>query len=418
MVVKIHQDILATDNQDARENLFPPPDCSCRIFGQAAIIRRSIRRPGDIPSIPIAISMFQRIAPSRLLKIEARRICIVKPSALGDVVQSLPLLPVLRERFPAARIAWVINRELTDVLSGHPHLDDVLPFDRRGRWNSWTRLWGELRRGRYDLVFDLQGLLRTGLMAAATRAPVRVGLETAREGAHLLANCTLPDSGKRVPAHLRYWRVAESIGMGDYRRQTFVKVSGTDRRWTRQQFQDLPGPVLAIHPGARWVTKRWPVEKFAVIAGKAMRRYGFSVVILGAAPERPIAEQLEGLLQRFAPARAVRNLAGRTTLKQLAGVLSTSQLLLTNDSGPMHLAAGLGTPVLGIFTCTNPERSGPPGDRHELVSTEVPCSASYKKRCPHRGKRHLACMDELSIARVAAAFDRLVEKNQILERAA
>ena len=97
------------------------------------------------------------------------------------------------------------------------------------------------------------------------------------------------------------------------------------------------------------------------------------------------------------PAVVLTNLAGKTTLKQLAAVLDQSHVLLTNDSGPMQMAAALGTPVVGVFTCTSPEISGPPGDRHELVATGVSCAASYRKRCPYRGKKHLACMEELDV---------------------
>jgi heptosyltransferase I len=102
----------------------------------------------------------------------------------------------------------------------------------------------------------------------------------------------------------------------------------------------------------------------------------------------------------------------------IAAVLSEADVLLTNDSGPMHLAAGLGTPVVGLFTCTSPERSGPPGERHELVSTTLSCAASYRKRCPHRGRRHMACLDELATDRVWRALVRVMEKNRGVRRAA
>jgi lipopolysaccharide heptosyltransferase II len=182
--------------------------------------------------------------------------------------------------------------------------------------------------------------------------------------------------------------------------------------------QPLPGPLLAVHAGARWASKRWPVEKFAAVASKAMRRFGFSVVLVGSADERAIGEELRRVLTRLDSPHNVLDLTGQTTLKQLAAVLRTANALLTNDSGPMHLAASLGTPVLGVFTCTSPKISGPPGDQHELVSTHVPCAASYKKRCPNRGARHLACMDDLSTERVCQAYERLMLKNQLAARAA
>ncbi len=369
--------------------------------------------------------MLKRISASQLPDIDARRICLIKPSALGDVVQTLPLLGALRERFPQASISWVINRELADILRDHPYLDEIIPFNRRGLSGNWWRLGTELvrhltdlRHQQFDLVLDLQGLLRTGIMAAATGAALRVGLESAREGSRLACHLTIPGTGRHIPAHQRYWRVAEAFGMTDSLPQTVVRVGADDMDWTRQKLAELGGSVMAVNPGARWMTKRWPVEKFAAVACKAMRLYGFSIVIMGSPAELDISMELENLLRKFTPAKPILNLTGQTTLKQLAGVLSSSQVLLTNDSGPMHLGAGLGTPVLGVFTCTSPILSGPPGDQHELVSTSVECAASYKKRCPNRGSRHLACMEELATDRVLQALERLVSKNGIVSRAA
>jgi len=130
--------------------------------------------------------------------------------------------------------------------------------------------------------------------------------------------------------------------------------------------------------------------------------------VVGTADERPLTNHIEQLLHKFVPTGRVTNLAGETTLKQLAAVLIESDFLLTNDSGPMHLAAGLGTPVTGIFTCTNSVRSGPPGDQHELVSTNVDCAGSYNKRCPKRGPHNLCCMEELETGRVWKALSRLI----------
>lgn len=354
----------------------------------------------------------------RLDGLDVRRICIIKPSALGDVVQSLPLLPVLTERFPNAAIDWVINHELAELLEGHPHLNELLHFHRRGTAGQHLQLLRELRERRFDLVFDLQGLMRSGVMAAATRAPLRVGLETSREGASLACHLTVPHTSKDMSAFRRYWRIAEELGYGDRTPQTIVTTSHADREWAAAALSGLSSPILAIHPGARWMTKRWPVEKFAVVANKAMRQFGFSVVLLGSKGEMPIAAELQTLLQGFGSRKTVLNLTGQTSLKQLAALLASVDVAMTNDSGPMHLAAGLGTSVLGVFTCTSPTISGPPGAQHELVATQVSCAASYKKQCPHSGRTHLCCMDELSTERVCAALVRLIEKRRSRTRAA
>src|SRR6202451_3503818 len=164
------------------------------------------------------------ISPTRLLDVDARRICIIKPSALGDVVQALPLLPVLRERFPAAHISWVISRALSELLEGHPDLDELIVFERRGSWKDWRRLLTQLRTSEFDLVFDLQGLFRTGIMMLATRAPLRVGLETAREGAQWGWHFAVPETGLDVAPHMRYRRVAQALGLANLPLETRIPI--------------------------------------------------------------------------------------------------------------------------------------------------------------------------------------------------
>ena len=176
--------------------------------------------------------------------------------------------------------------------------------------------------------------------------------------------------------------------------------------------------MLAIHAGARWPTKRWPAERFAAVAAKAARRFGTTTVLVGSPDEQPLCEQLRQVIQGLAPAAAVLNLAGRSTLKQLAALLRSADVVLSNDSGPMHLAAGLGTPVVGLFTCTSPVRSGPPGDQHALVATSLSCAASYRKRCPYRGRKHLACLEELTTERVWQALAGVLQRVMAAPRAA
>jgi ADP-heptose:LPS heptosyltransferase len=296
-------------------------------------------------------------------------------------------------------------------LEGHPDLDEVIAFERRGSLGDWRRLWTRLRRSRFDLVFDLQGLLRSGLMLWATEASLRVGLESAREGSMWGCHFLIPGTDLSVPAHLRCRRVVNALGVANFSPELRLGISRSDREWAACQLAPLGGSVLAVHPGASWKTKRWLPERFAAVASKALRRFELCPVVLGGPDEYGLAAQFVQTLRQLAPHARIVNLAGQTNLKQLAAVLERSRALLTNDSGPMQLAAGLGTPVVGIFTCTSPTISGPPGEQHELVATGVKCAASYRKRCPHRGKKHLACMEELDVERVWAGLCRLMQKN-------
>jgi lipopolysaccharide heptosyltransferase II len=351
----------------------------------------------------------------RLSHLAPRRIAIIKPSALGDIVQTLPLLPALRKRFPASWIAWIVQRELSDLVAGHPDLDRVLTINRRPTWMEAARFLQTLREQQFELVLDLQGLMRTAAMTWATGARWRIGLETAREGAGLSINLTIPDTHRSVPAHERYWRVAEVLGVGNVPRRAIVQVSTADYCRAKELLRCLPRPIFAVQWGARWETKRWPLEQFCRVLNRAGQEWGGSAVFVGGPGERAACA---AAVERLAADSQItaRNLAGDTTLKQLAALLTMADAVLANDSGPLHLAAELGTPVLGIFTCTSPQRSGPPGDRHDFVSTQLSCAASYHKRCPHAGERHLQCHRELTADRVWSALVRFMERLPIARK--
>jgi ADP-heptose:LPS heptosyltransferase len=191
-----------------------------------------------------------------------------------------------------------------------------------------------------------------------------------------------------------------------------LPISSDEAEWAAERLADLPRPLIAVHAGARWETKRWPADKFAQIVIRAARTFGCGIVIVGSPAERHTAWALKEhfLVGMQDAAGAIRDLTGRTTLKQLAGVLRIADIMLANDSGPMHLGAALGTPVVGLFTCTDPVRSGPSGQEHILVASQLSCAGSYQKICPHRGTNHLACFDELSVERVWHAVQALLAR--------
>lgn len=340
-----------------------------------------------------------------------KRICIIKPSALGDVLQALPILAPLRQRFPYAQISWVINANLANLLEDHPHIDERIPFHRHGGAVDLWRLMRKLHQSDFDLVIDLQGLLRTGLMTAATRASHRWGLETAREGSGVFCTALLPDTGHDVPAWQRYWRVAEAILPNHPRGNAELALTSYDRAVLFDQLASLPRPWLAVCPGARWETKRWPAEKFARIALRAHRELAASPILLGSPDERELCDNIANTLSQHISAHGFAHLGGKTNLRSLAAILEASDWALTNDSGPLHLADAMGTPAVGLFTCTSPVRSGPPPHRHELITTRLDCAAGYHKKCPLAGDRHLACFQELDEERVWRGLVRLVEKS-------
>ena len=328
-----------------------------------------------------------------LTQMTARRIALIKPSALGDIVHSLPVLSALRRRFPQAHITWAINRSFEPLLAGHPDLDATLPVDRqamkhgiRGALTAVGRLAHRLRHGRFDLVIDMQGLLRSGLMTAVTGATRRVGLGTCREGSrHFYTDIVPTPNGMAEHAVDRHWRVAEAFGVGDMPKSFTVPISPLAREWATQQLHDLPRPWLAFGIGATWTTKRWPPESFAVLAERVQARYGGSVLFVGGPSETPLVQQIINRVRG-----PVRDYTGKTSLPQLAGLLDRIDVMVSNDTGPLHLAAALGRPVVAPYLCTQKSRHGPYGSLDTAVESAIWCQGSYIKKCDR-----LECMAEL-----------------------
>jgi lipopolysaccharide heptosyltransferase I len=324
--------------------------------------------------------------------VEARRVAIIKPSALGDIVHSLPVLTALRARFPQASIAWVVNRAFEPLLAGHPDLTETLAFDRgalKGVRAIRTAISfaTELRRRRFDLVIDMQGLLRSGIMALMTGAPRRVGFATAREGSrhaytHKL-RCPPRDGAHAVD---RMWRVAEAFGVGHLPKVFRVPLRPAEVEAASRELAALPRPLAAVAVGAKWVTKRWPRTHFAELLRRAQNAFGGSAVLVGtgedAAASREVIAALRG------PAL---DLTGRTSLPRLAAVLSLADVMLATDTGPLHLAAALGRPCVAPYLCTKVALHGPYTPAGGCVETSVPCAGSYLKKCGN-----MVCMSELT----------------------
>lgn len=326
------------------------------------------------------------------------RVCLIKPSSLGDVVHAVPTFLALRELWPSAEFSWVVNRGLRGLLDGLDGLDEVIPYDRAKMRFSASglrhagRFLADLRRRRFDLVIDLQGLLRSGIMSLASGAPVRVGFGEAREGATAFYTHVLPRPSATQHAVDRLFRVARELGAKTNHPRFSVALSESDRRWADESLRNVAGPRLVVNVGARWVTKRWLPAHFAEVARLAAASFGAALIAVGAPEDAPlVAEFIEAL----GPGHACLDLCGKTTLPQLTAVLAASDVVLSNDTGPLHLAAAAGARVVGIYTCTSSEATGPYGTRAVAVSTRIWCAASRKRTCGR-----LDCMTELTPERV------------------
>jgi lipopolysaccharide heptosyltransferase II len=323
-----------------------------------------------------------------------QRVCLIKPSALGDIVQTLPVLSALRAMWPKAYIAWVVKDCFADLLADHPDLDAAIPFTHRTLsgvfLREMRRLWGVLHREPFDLAIDLQGLLRSGLMSLASGAPRRIGFSCGRECSTWCYTDQVPVPPQDIPVMQRYWSVVTALGGPGDMPAARIGIQPEHRAWAARQVAGLARPLLAIHPGAGWATKRWPARHFAAIATRAQRDFGAGIALIGGKDCCGAATEIAAQLQR-----PPLDLTGRTTLRQLAALCESADVVLSGDSGPMHLAAAVGTRVVSVFTCTNTIRHAPHGQAQHVVATSVACAASHRKLCGE-----MLCMDELTPFRV------------------
>ncbi len=344
-------------------------------------------------------------------QIVAERIAIIKPSALGDIVHALPVLGAVRGRFPKAHLTWVVNQTYEPLLAGHPDLDATLPFDRsamkRGLRSMLATMTGfvrQLRQGRFDLVLDLQGLFRSALMTWATFAPRRVGLSSAREGARWFYTDIVPvPDADRIHAVDRYWRLAAALGVGP-RPKTFVLPrSLAAEEWAETVLTSWPRPWVAVAAGARWQTKRWLPAHFQVATRTIQERFGGTIFFVGGPEEQSVGETIAAGLSG-----PHQNLAGGTTIPQLVSLLARVDLLLGNDTGPLHVATALGRRVVAPYTCTRINLTGPYGAFDGAVPTRVWCSGSLKKTCDR-----MECMAELLPERLWPAIQEALSRWQL-----
>lgn len=347
-----------------------------------------------------------------------QKILIVKLSAIGDVVQTLPVAEALRNQYPGAYIAWVVEEEAEDLLTGHPSLDRVIVsrrkswqkrFFKRGEFWSTLREVGEfirdLRRQDYDWVIDNHGLFKSGLLVFLSRGRRKIGYKRwpgiAEEGSYLFTNERYKPLDIEKHALERYLDLIVQVGVRvDKPRLRFSLPADSLRKMERLLVENgiCGHPLVVIHPMAEWPTKLWPGERFASLAESLGKKRGASVVFTGSREdEKPVQE----ILRQINPSQKVLTLAGQTGLKELAGLFSLSDLVVSTDTGPMHLAAAVNAPLIAIFGPTAPWRTGPYGNGHVILRKPLGCSPCFKKKC-----ESMECMNSLSVEEVLKAAEK------------
>jgi heptosyltransferase-2 len=329
---------------------------------------------------------------------------------LGDAVMTTPAVSALRGAYPRVRIVVLAKPIVAELFRHHPDVDEVMIYDRPGRHDGALGRWrmaGELRRRRFDAALLLQNAFDAAILAFLARIPERAGYAT--DGRRMLLTHPVRLTPDILAQHEveYYLRLLERLGIPRPASPSLrIAVTGDERVAMESRLERLGvprgKPVLAINPGATFGSaKRWYPDRFAAVADALSAEWGAVTVLLGSPAEAPLAGEIEDAMGR----RPV-NLAGKTTVREMMALLSLSSFLVTNDSGPMHIGAALGVPLVAIFGPTNWRRTSPWTPRARIVRVDVDCSPCMLREC-NRGHE---CMLGVTAAMVVdAARDLLPE---------
>jgi heptosyltransferase I len=379
------------------------------------------------------------LPPADLTRRDFRKILLIKLSAVGDVVHTIPVLNKLRRRYPTAQLDWLVTPAIAELLRHHPAITNIIEFEREA-WStpwrlapfaSYARLATKLRRAAYDLVVDMHGQFRTAALTLATGASARIGFDRpragvwdasarkfpeqarkhawqgAREGSWLAYTHHIPVPTLDLHAVDRYLNVGPILGL-DREPADFsfpIPQSAVSRVETLLAQHGVDGTdIVIMAPGTIWETKHWGSDRFAKVAGHFLSK-GFAVILIGSRRERAVCEEVAAL------APGAIDLAGMTALSELAALIRRSAISITNDSGPMHLAVALDRPVVSIFGPTDPVWIGPYRRANAVLHADLQCSPCYLRQLKHCHHDH-ACMRSVSAPAVIERAERILSASQ------
>ncbi|MBN1972086.1 MAG: glycosyltransferase family 9 protein [Sedimentisphaerales bacterium] len=301
----------------------------------------------------------------------------MKPSALGDIVLALPALAALRKSFPDAKISWLVRPEFAPLLENHPYLNEIILFDRKhlGQALSNKKAFGslhslikQLRQQKFDAIFDFQGLFRTAFMSWLSGCKKRYGLANAREFAHLFYTDKIEHNSDCIHLVDLYLKMVQAAGAINDKVEFVIPSNPTALDSVKKLLKTHniePLKYIVFIPGSAHETKCWPAERFAQLADIISSQYDYPIITAGSNSEKNKAETISKLAKT-----EIINFAGQTSLKELVELLRMAKLAVSNDTGPGHIASALGTPLVMMYSWSNPARIAPYGRPECMVARD------------------------------------------------
>jgi heptosyltransferase I len=326
---------------------------------------------------------------------EPKRILIVLHGSIGDVTRALPLANLLRQGFPKASLSWAVEPASFPLLEHCAVLDEVILFDRRRWWRTMGPFLRKIRSKRFDLVLDLQRHLKSGFISRWTGAPYRVGFNRldCKEFNWLFNNHFIPATGDGISKLDHYLKFAVVLGLKPHPVEWKFKLTAEEETAVEKHLENVGRSYGALFIGSRWESKRWFPAQAAECARLLRERHKLDVVLLGDKQDLALAREAKDNA-----GVSMTDLVGRTSLREAIGVIARATVAVGPDTGLMHIAAAVGTPVVSLWGATSPIRTGPYGFEHLVVQGAAPCSPCYLKRCPI-GR---VCMQSIETEEVAA----------------
>jgi len=333
------------------------------------------------------------------------KILILKPSSLGDVIQALPVLRLLKLHWPDSEIFWWIDSRFAPLLENDPDLAGIIRFERNGwsaarRWIQFTRSILSARAQQFDLIIDLQSLARSGVFGWLASGKVFVGLDETREGARGFYDLAAPRRSRDTHAVDWYLEVLRKLNVPVHFNFRWLPENPAAAATVRDKLNFDNSPFIVIQPGARWLNKRWPVEYFSeLVRCFAEKHPGHRFAILGGAEDSALGKAICDAM----PERCV-DLTGKISMPEMVECIRQSALMVTNDTGPMHAASALRKPVVALFGPTSPSRTGPYGQVERALRLKLPCAPCMKPTCANFNP--LECLRGISPVTVLAEVEK------------